>query len=142
MMILRSSWTRLSKSYARPFFRPATTVLLVSSFQSWQPPQLQPQPQQSLLFSTSTSATEKKNESSVTNNNNNDDDDDIPQQFPIQRVGLFGDHFKDLCQSIPNSAVLSPGLQPGAYSWHIHILVVDSGNNEKHACALLPDFSS
>ena len=57
----------------------------------------------------------------------------------IQCVGCFGDYFQDPCSAIPNSAVLSKGLQPGAYSWHIHILVVDSGNNQKHACALLPE---
>mmetsp|Transcript_1234 Transcript_1234/g.1483 ORF Transcript_1234/g.1483 Transcript_1234/m.1483 type:complete len:279 (-) Transcript_1234:181-1017(-) len=56
----------------------------------------------------------------------------------IKLAGVFGDHFKDPCLSIPNSAILS-GLQPGAYSWHLHILVVDAGF-EKHACALLPKF--
>lgn len=78
------------------------------------------------------------------NNNNDADDDDttIPQKYPIQKVATFGDHFVDPCQSIPDSAILSPGLQPGAYSWHIHILIVDSGNQQKHACVLLPHYPS
>ena len=51
--------------------------------------------------------------------------------------GIFGAPiFQDPCRSIPDSAVLS-NLQPGAYSWHLHILVVDAGG-EKHACVLLP----
>ena len=51
--------------------------------------------------------------------------------------GVFGAPiFRDPCQSIPDSAILS-NLQPGAYSWHLHILVVDSGR-DKHACVLLP----
>ena len=57
----------------------------------------------------------------------------------ITCVGTFGDLFKDPCSEIPNPAVIS-GLQPGAYSWHIHVLIVDAGPNEKHACALLPKF--
>mmetsp|Transcript_8355 Transcript_8355/g.12571 ORF Transcript_8355/g.12571 Transcript_8355/m.12571 type:complete len:351 (+) Transcript_8355:118-1170(+) len=64
-------------------------------------------------------------------------DMDIPPRCRIKRVGSFGDRFKDPCAEIPNPAVIS-GLLPGAYSWHIHILVVDAGPNEKHACALLP----
>ncbi len=61
----------------------------------------------------------------------------IPLQFRIKCVGTFGDLFKDPCAEIPNPAVIS-GLLPGAYSWHIHLLILDSGPNEKHACALLP----
>ena len=61
----------------------------------------------------------------------------IPSKYKIKCVGSFGDIFKDPCSDIPNPAVLS-GLLPGAYSWHIHILVVDAGPGEKHACALLP----
>ena len=57
----------------------------------------------------------------------------------IKRVGIFGDLFKDPLLSMPDSAVLS-GLQPGAYSWHLHILIVDASLNEKHACVLLPDY--
>jgi len=57
----------------------------------------------------------------------------------IQRMGVFGaDTFQDPLQSIPNSAVLSPTQPQGAYSWHLHILVVDVSPNEKHACVLLP----
>lgn len=66
-------------------------------------------------------------------------DSEIPSRCRIKRVGTFGDSFKDPCASVPNSAVLS-GLQPGAYSWHLHILVVDAGLAEKHACTLLPQF--
>ncbi len=61
----------------------------------------------------------------------------IPSRCKIKCVGSFGDLFKDPCAEIPNPAVIS-GLLPGAYSWHIHILVVDAGPGEKHACALLP----
>jgi hypothetical protein len=56
----------------------------------------------------------------------------------IQCMGVFGDIFQDPCEtSIPDSAVLS-GLQPGAYSWHLHVLVLDASPVEKHACVLLP----
>jgi hypothetical protein len=56
----------------------------------------------------------------------------------IRCMGVFGDIFQDPCAtSIPDSAVLS-GLQPGAYSWHLHILVLDTSPVEKHACVLLP----
>jgi hypothetical protein len=51
--------------------------------------------------------------------------------------GTFGAPlFADPCRKISNSAILS-NIQPGAYSWHLHILVVDAGA-EKHACVLLP----
>ena len=57
---------------------------------------------------------------------------------PIKCMGVFGDPvFADPCAQIPNSAVLS-GIQPGAYSWHLHILVLNVSNGEKHACVLLP----
>ena len=62
----------------------------------------------------------------------------VPERYRIREVGLFGEIFRDPCCSIPDSAILSDTLQQGAYSWHIHILVLDSGNNEKHACTLLP----
>ena len=62
----------------------------------------------------------------------------LPLECRIKRVGVFGDMFQDPLLSIPDSAVLS-GLQPGAYSWHLHILIVDASFNEKHACVLLPD---
>eukprot|EP00586_Coscinodiscus_wailesii_P014068 CAMPEP_0172505340 /NCGR_PEP_ID=MMETSP1066-20121228/185597_1 /TAXON_ID=671091 /ORGANISM="Coscinodiscus wailesii, Strain CCMP2513" /LENGTH=178 /DNA_ID=CAMNT_0013281909 /DNA_START=285 /DNA_END=818 /DNA_ORIENTATION=+ len=55
----------------------------------------------------------------------------VPEACRIKRVGCFGDLFKDPCLTIPNSAVVS-GVQPGAYSWTIHILVVDAGPGEKH----------
>ncbi len=59
---------------------------------------------------------------------------------PIQCMGIFGEGmFEDPCKNIPNSAVLS-GSQPGAYSWHLHILVVNASPTEKHACVLLPQF--
>lgn len=67
-----------------------------------------------------------------------DQDPIIGRTCKIKAVGSFGDIFIDPIKEIPNSAVLS-GIQPGAYSWQVHILVVDSGpNNEKHACTLLP----
>lgn len=70
------------------------------------------------------------------------EDDKRLNRCRITRVGSFGDRFKDPCLTIPDSAVLS-GLQPaGAYSWHLHILVLDVGSGEKHACALLPNFSA
>ena len=61
----------------------------------------------------------------------------IPDVLDLKHMGTFGDIFKDPLSKISNPAVLS-GLQQGAYSWHIHILVVDAGLGEKHACALLP----
>uniref|UniRef100_A0A7S4ILX5 OTU domain-containing protein n=1 Tax=Odontella aurita TaxID=265563 RepID=A0A7S4ILX5_9STRA len=66
-------------------------------------------------------------------------DEPVAMRCRIREVGVFGDIFRDPCLAIPDSAVLS-GLQPGAYSWHLHILVVDAGAGEKHACALLPQF--
>ena len=68
---------------------------------------------------------------------------------PIECVGTFGNMiFDDPLLSIPQSAVLqvshgpdgppTPAL-PGAYSWHLHILVVETDYpGEKHACVLLP----
>lgn len=60
----------------------------------------------------------------------------------IECKGVFGgDRFADPCANIPDSAILS-GLQPGAYSWHLHILVLDvASTGEKHACVLLPQDS-
>lgn len=69
----------------------------------------------------------------------NADNMQLPKECRIKCAGVFGDIFKDPCLKIPDSAVLS-GLQPGAYSWHLHILIVDSNSKEKHACVLLPDF--
>lgn len=59
--------------------------------------------------------------------------------FPIVCKGSFGEGvFEDPClTSIPDSAVLS-NIQPGAYSWRLHILVLTVSPGEKHACVLLP----
>eukprot|EP00547_Thalassionema_nitzschioides_P007683 CAMPEP_0194219470 /NCGR_PEP_ID=MMETSP0156-20130528/26044_1 /TAXON_ID=33649 /ORGANISM="Thalassionema nitzschioides, Strain L26-B" /LENGTH=193 /DNA_ID=CAMNT_0038949147 /DNA_START=150 /DNA_END=731 /DNA_ORIENTATION=- len=59
---------------------------------------------------------------------------------PVECKGVFGDKiFKDPCLEVENSAILSNNLMPGAYSWHLHILVLDSSiEGEKHACVLLP----
>lgn len=71
-----------------------------------------------------------------------------PQSKNIQPIvckGVFGEGvFADPLRHVPNSAVVNAALQPqGAYSWHLHILVVDSGmGNEKHACVLLPQTPS
>ena len=77
---------------------------------------------------------ESSSSSSSTTNKNN--------SINIECKGVFGgDRFADPCASIPNSAILS-GLQPGAYSWHLHILVLDvASTGEKHACVLLPQDS-
>jgi hypothetical protein len=57
---------------------------------------------------------------------------------PIKCMGVFGDCFTDPLFKISESAVLaSSKILPGAYSWHLHILVVDVGP-EKHATVLLP----
>ena len=64
--------------------------------------------------------------------------DNDKSECPILCKGVFGDRFQDPCFDIPDSAVIS-GLQPGAYSWHLHVLVIDvSSTGEKHACVLLP----
>jgi hypothetical protein len=61
------------------------------------------------------------------------------EQCRIVCKGVFGlPHFADPCQSIPQSAILQPNLQPGAYSWHLHLLIVQASGEEKHACVLLP----
>mmetsp|Transcript_22724 Transcript_22724/g.65494 ORF Transcript_22724/g.65494 Transcript_22724/m.65494 type:complete len:270 (+) Transcript_22724:92-901(+) len=73
------------------------------------------------------------------NGQTGEDQPPLPMECRIKRVGVFGDMFKDPLLSIPDSAVLS-GLQPGAYSWHLHILIVEASLNEKHACVLLPDY--
>jgi hypothetical protein len=64
-------------------------------------------------------------------------DTGVPNVCKIKCVGIFGDVFMDPLSEIPSHAILT-GLQEGAYSWHIHVLVVDAGHGEKHACALLP----
>lgn len=69
-----------------------------------------------------------------------DDGDSSRKQAQRQGIhccGVFGAGvFDDPCKSVPNSSVLLV-QQPGAFSWHLHILVVDDGL-EKHACVLLP----
>jgi len=58
---------------------------------------------------------------------------------PIVCRGTFGGQlFEDPLRKIPHSAVtaLSQSPLPGAYSWHLHILVVETP--DKHACVLLP----
>ena len=74
---------------------------------------------------------ELSNQNDAFTNNNTQD------QQNIRCCGVFGAGvFDDPCKSVPHSAVLAqPTL--GAYSWHLHILVVDVGH-EKHACVLLP----
>ncbi|EEC44660.1 predicted protein [Phaeodactylum tricornutum CCAP 1055/1] len=58
---------------------------------------------------------------------------------PIKCKGVFGlETFQDPLFDIPNSAILLSKSLPGAYSWHLHILVLDVSPTEKHACVLLP----
>lgn len=82
-----------------------------------------------------------------------------PSSLPIVCKGTFGNGlFEDPCETLNHSAVLESELhQLGAYSWHLHILVLDvvlekptrkdenepviitrSQTGEKHACVLLP----
>jgi OTU-like cysteine protease len=59
--------------------------------------------------------------------------------MPIVRKGVFGEGtFRD--PLLPDNAVVqvSKNSIVGAYSWHLHILVVDVTSNEKHACVLFP----
>jgi OTU-like cysteine protease len=59
--------------------------------------------------------------------------------IPIVRKGVFGEGtFRD--PLLPDNAVLevSKNSIAGAYSWHLHILVVDVTSHEKHACVLFP----
>jgi len=77
----------------------------------------------------------------TTSNETKDFANTAPRNSTIQPIacrGVFGaDIFDDPLHKVPGSAVL--GAQPtGAYSWHLHILVVDSSEEEKHACVLLP----
>ncbi|GKY99529.1 hypothetical protein MPSEU_000907000 [Mayamaea pseudoterrestris] len=64
------------------------------------------------------------------------------EDYEIECKGVFGlETFQDPLMQVPDSAILSSSLQrdfQGAYSWHIHILVVDASPREKHACVLLP----
>jgi hypothetical protein len=82
-----------------------------------------------------------KNDSS-SNNSNDEVSSPSPSDefcFPIICKGSFGEGvFDDPClTSIPDSAVIS-NIQPGAYSWRLHILVLDVSPTERHACVLLP----
>ena len=63
--------------------------------------------------------------------------------IPIVRKGVFGEG--TFCDPLlPENAVLQVSKQSivGAYSWHLHILVVDVSSNEKHACVLFPQVKS
>lgn len=72
-------------------------------------------------------------------NDSNSNSEIQQQQQPIYCAGTFGEStFADPLTSIPESAILSNTLPTGAYSWHLHILVVDVSPIEKHACVLLP----
>jgi hypothetical protein len=60
----------------------------------------------------------------------------------IVRRGVFGEGtFQD--PLLRDNAVLHASAQSnvGAYSWHLHILVVDVTSIEKHACVLFPQTS-
>jgi hypothetical protein len=66
-------------------------------------------------------------------------DESITDIQHIQCMGIFGqDTLNDPLLKIPESAILQSNDPPGAYSWHLHILVVDVSPHEKHACVLLP----
>jgi hypothetical protein len=71
--------------------------------------------------------------------NKNDDDNNMESFLPIVCKGSFGEViFEDPCiTSIHDSALLS-NIQPGAFSWRLHILVLDVSPGEKHACVLMP----
>jgi hypothetical protein len=74
----------------------------------------------------------------------NDESDDNKFTQAIQCMGTFGESlFADPLVKVPDSAILNNnGSMPGAYSWHLHILVVDTSMpDEKHACVLLPQSS-
>jgi len=85
----------------------------------------------------------KNGSSSSSNSNSNDEVSSSSSSgefcFPIVCKGSFGEGvFDDPClTSIPDSAVIS-NIQPGAYSWRLHILVLDVSPTERHACVLLP----
>lgn len=73
----------------------------------------------------------------LSNQNDHDTNGNAQDQQNIRCCGVFGAGiFDDPCKSVPQSAVLAQSTL-GAYSWHLHILVVDVGH-EKHACVLLP----
>lgn len=72
---------------------------------------------------------------------NEDETDDNKVAQAIQCMGTFGESvFEDPLSKVPDSAILNNNeSMPGAWSWHLHILVVDTLlPNEKHACVLLP----
>ena len=82
---------------------------------------------------------ELKEDLAVNSQGNNNIRLSVDSYCPIVCKGVFGEPvFQDPCLMIPNAAILS-NLQPGAYSWHLHILVVNAGK-EKHACVLLPQY--
>ncbi len=80
----------------------------------------------------------------------------------LERMGVFGEGlFEDQCQSIPDSVIsnavfftVTDGTQeaknglsstsistPLKSSWHLHVLIADASENEKHASVLLPSVS-
>ena len=87
----------------------------------------------------------------------------------LERMGVFGEGlFEDQCSSIPNSVIsnalfftvngsklnqqttqseeattttLNGISSPLKCSWHLHVLIADSGESEKHASVLLPSAS-
>lgn len=79
---------------------------------------------------------ETNNNSSQTNGETTDDTESICRIVPKGTFG--GARFADPLAAVPHAAVhaLSSSILPGAYSWHLHILVVETP--EKHACVLLP----
>lgn len=77
----------------------------------------------------------------------------------LERMGVFGEGmFEDPGQTIPDSVISnavfftldsrdmqqnngqsSPLIgSPMKCSWHLHVLIADASENEKHACVLLP----
>jgi len=76
----------------------------------------------------------------------------------IQRMGVFGEGlFEDPGETVPDSVISnavfftldsrarqqteksSPLISsPLKCSWHLHILIVDASEDDKHACVLLP----
>lgn len=73
---------------------------------------------------------------------------DVPCE--IERMGVFGEGlFEDVCATVPDSVISNAGvcgLEKATHdmelqlksSWHLHILIVDASDKEKHATALLP----
>jgi hypothetical protein len=93
---------------------------------------------------------------------------DATKYYELERMGVFGEGlFEDQCQKIPDSVIsnaifftvggrstenqqqgqipfnrgFSPISSPLKSSWHLHVLIADAGENEKHASVLLPSVS-